>query len=353
MIFFTLKCIVGLGILSVAAEFLVRSSVSISKALHISPLIIGLTVVAFGTSAPELAVSALAALKGQGDIAMGNVVGSNVFNLLVIVGLSALFRPILIHQQLMRFDLPVMAVITLIVAGMSYTGNLGGLEGSLLLVGLALYIGIQIYLSRRTPDPEVDLNLEEIPAKNLWVVSGIWALSLIALIFGSRWFVEGASGLALAFGVSEVIVGLTLVAFGTSLPEVATSVTAALKGQGDLAIGNAVGSNIFNILGVLGVSALIAPNGLTVAPEILSRDLPVLLATSLMVFPLFWSCRRLDRWEGGILVGAYFVYTLLLYFSTQLSVENYQQTEMAMIALGLPALVLFLFVHAYFGKKAA
>jgi cation:H+ antiporter len=153
--------------------------------------------------------------------------------------------------------------------------------------------------------------------------------------------------------VSEVIVGLTLVAFGTSLPEVATSVTAALKGQGDLAIGNAVGSNIFNILGVLGVSALIAPNGLTVAPEILSRDLPVLLATSLMVFPLFWSCRRLDRWEGGILVGAYFVYTLLLYFYTQLSVENYQQTEMAMIALGLPALVLFLFVHAYFGKKAA
>lgn len=356
MLIFVLKCVVGLVVLSLAADYLIKSSVAISKRLSISPLIVGLTVVAFGTSAPELSVSLIAALKGQGEIAIGNVVGSNIFNLLVIVGLSAALRPIIVHRQLLRFDLPVMAGVTLLASWMVYNGRFQIGEGLILLSLLALYIGAQIQMARKAGPETKEVEIDT-PEPDTWMTRSmfltlvVWIFSLGFLILGSRWFVEGASGIALAFGVSELIVGLTLIAFGTSLPEVATSVAAAIKGQGDLAIGNAVGSNIFNILCVLGVSSTVAPGVLQVSPEIISRDLPFLLATSMMVFPLFWTHNRLDRWEGGILIAVYGFYAYVLYLATTGSRDFYESVVSWSLFLGAPLLIVFLFIHALKRRK--
>jgi cation:H+ antiporter len=308
-----LLLIVGLVILTVGAEMLVRGASGIAARLGISPLIIGLTVVAFGTSAPELAVSVSSALSGQADIALGNVLGSNIFNVLFILGLSALIIPLTVARQLVRVDVPIMVGVSVLVLILGLDGSIGRWNGAFLFAGLLAYIGLQVILARREKQA---LALEEIPGAGvpgrvLFNV-GLVVVGLIALVLGSKLLVSAAVAIAQGFGISELVVGLTIVAAGTSLPEVATSVVAALKGERDIAVGNVVGSNVFNLLGVLGLASALSPDGIKVAGQALQFDLPVMVAVAVACLPIFATGREIARWEGGLFLAYYIAYTTWL-----------------------------------------
>lgn len=304
---------VGLVLLTAGAESLVRGASGIAARLGIPPLIVGLTVVAFGTSAPELAVSVAAAWSGQGDIALGNVVGSNIFNVLFILGISALIAPLAIGSQLIRVDVPLMIGASLLTLLFAFDGRIGRLDGAILFGGLLFYIGFQIRQGLRERRSERNGGGEEsAPA-----LSGPWWLDpllvlggLGVLVLGSRLLVASAVAIAQALGVSELVIGLTIVAAGTSLPEVATSVIASLRGERDIAVGNVVGSNVFNLLGVLGLAGLVSPLGVGVADQALRFDLPVMLAVALACLPIFFTGREIARWEGGLFLAYYIAYTV-------------------------------------------
>ncbi len=309
--------IAGLFLLIVGAEALVRGASRLAAVLGISPLVIGLTVVAFGTSSPELAVSVKAALADQASIAVGNVVGSNIFNILFILGLSALVAPLVVAQQLVRLDVPLMIALSVIVLVFSLDGSLGRADGAMLVVGLAVYVGLLIRKSRRETAEVADEYAREFGAAGsggrMWVINGVLvAAGLGLLVLGSRWLVDSAVVFARYLGVSELVVGLTIVAAGTSLPEVVTSVVAALRGERDIAVGNAVGSNIFNIMAVLGVTAVVAPGGIGVSPGVIGFDLPVMIAVAFACLPVFFTGGVISRWEGALLLGYYVAYTLYL-----------------------------------------
>lgn len=302
--------VAGLVCLIIGAEALVRGASRLAARAGIPPLIIGLTVVAFGTSSPELAVSLKAALDDQAAIALGNVVGSNIFNVLFILGLSALVVPLVVARQLIRLDIPVMIGLSLLVWLLAANGQLGRLEGLLLVAGLVGYLGVLWWQARREAVPKSDASR---------VVSGHWAWQvalvaggLVLLVLGSRWLVGGAVSLAQALGVGEQVIGLTLIAAGTSLPEVVTSLVAALRGERDIAVGNVVGSNVFNLLGVLGLTVALAPAGIQVPPAMIAFDLPVMLAVALACLPLGFTGGTIVRWEGAVLFGYYLAYTLYL-----------------------------------------
>ncbi len=307
----------GLGLLVTGSELLVRGASRLAAALGISPLVIGLTVVAFGTSAPELAVSLKAAVTGQADIALGNVVGSNLFNVLFILGLSAVVTPLVIRQQLIRIDVPIMIGVSVLALLLARDGRIGRPDGLLLASGLAGYTLLAIRLGRREGAEVAAEYAREYDrparrARDAVLNVGFVALGLAALVLGSRWLVTGAVAAATALGVDELVVALTVVAAGTSLPEVATSVTAAARGERDIAVGNVVGSNIFNLLGVLGLSAAVAPEGLPVAPAALRFDLPVMLAVAVACLPVCFTGARIVRAEGLLLLAAYAAYTVYL-----------------------------------------
>ncbi|QSP94636.1 calcium/sodium antiporter [Marinobacter salinisoli] len=308
---------IGLVFLIVGAEALVRGASRLAAVLGISPLVIGLTVVAFGTSSPELAVSVKSALSDQASLAMGNVVGSNIFNVLFILGLSALIVPLVVSQQLIRLDVPLMIALSVAVLLLSLDGNLSRMDGILLVTGLIIYIGFLIYQSRKTsagitgngsdhlaPDHQTSVNWP----KNLGLVVG----GLVLLVIGSRWLVESAVAFAQYLGVSELVVGLTIVAAGTSLPEVVTSVIAAIRGERDIAVGNVVGSNIFNLMGVLGLAGIVAPAGIEVSTAVIGFDLPVMIAVALACLPIFFTGATISRQEGLVLLAYYVAYTLYL-----------------------------------------
>lgn len=285
--------------------------------LGISPLVIGLTVVAFGTSSPELAVSIKSALSGQGGIALGNVIGSNIFNVLFIVGLFALIAPLLISQQLVRFDVPLMIALSVIVWMLTLDENLSRTDGLMLVAGLVIYVWVLVYQSRKesvevkeeyTQEFETERNAKADWVKNIGLVLGGLAL----LVLGSRWLVDGAVSFAHYLGVSELIVGLTIVAAGTSLPEVVTSVIASIRGERDIAVGNVVGSNLFNIMGVLGIAGMVAPTGIEVSTAVIGFDLPVMIAVAFACLPLFFTGGEISRTEGGALLGYYVAYTMYL-----------------------------------------
>lgn len=314
--------LLGLVALVVGAELLVRGASKLALAFGISPLVVGLTVVAFGTSAPELAVSVQSAWSGQVDIALGNVVGSNLFNVLVILGLSALITPLVVHQQVIRQEVPVMIGVSLLLWALALDGGIGRWEG-FLLAGLVVgYTVLLIRQSRRetaAAQAEVDAEYREAfdgPPKGWEAHWGVQVLFILAglalLVLGARWLVEAAVGFARYLGVSEMVIGLTIVAAGTSLPEVATSVMAAIRGERDIAVGNVVGSNIFNILAVLGISASVAPAELTVAPAMLSFDIPIMVAVALACLPVFFTGNLIARWEGALFLVLYAAYTLYL-----------------------------------------
>lgn len=312
--------VAGLTLLVLGAELLVRGASKIALMAKISPLAVGLTVVAYGTSAPEMAVSVKAALAGQPDLAVGNVVGSNIFNVLFILGVSALIAPLVVAQKLIRIDVPVMIGVSVLLFTLSLDGLLSRLDGVFLLAGVAAYTIFAIQSSRKE-NQAVKKEYEEAfdGSKAKKAAPGIFFRNILMvlaglglLVLGARWLVESAVSTARHFGISELVIGLTLVAAGTSLPEVATSIMATLKGERDIAIGNVVGSNIFNILGILGVTSIIPQNGVTVSPAVLDFDLPVMIAAALACLPLFVTGHRIDRWEGGIFFFYYAVYTLYL-----------------------------------------
>lgn len=313
MIESTLHIIAGLVLLFFGGEALVRGASSLALRLGLTPLVVGLTVVAFGTSAPEMVVSTKAALVGQGDIAVGNVVGSNIFNVAVILGLSALISPLRVQLQLLKLDVPMMAVVSLATVPILWNGHVSRLEGAILITALVAYTAWTVVAARRqTLTQEVKAEFDGyVHESRHWFFDVAFILGGLALlIFGSRWLVQGSIEIARAWGVSEAVIGLTIVAAGTSMPEVAASLVAAYRKQHDIAIGNVVGSNTFNILGILGVSALVRPLD---APNIIWRDVAVMAGVALLLLPLMRSRWTLARGEGALLVAIYLGYLFWLW----------------------------------------
>ncbi len=303
----------GLGLLVGGAELLVRGASSLAAAVGISPLVIGLTVVSFGTSSPELAVSLQSAIAGQPALALGNVVGSNIFNILFVLGVCALITPLFVQFQLIRLDVPLMIVISLILFGLAFDGGLSRFDGLLFVLGLVAYVTFTVVESRRANvlDAQTTLTDEvDRSPRGIAIAIGMAVVGLALLVLGAQWLVDGAISFARLFGISELVIGLTIVAVGTSLPEVATSVVAAMRGERDIAVGNVVGSNIFNILGILGITAAIAP--IHVVPAAIGFDLPVMVAVAIASLPIFFSGQVIARWEGAVLLGCYFSYVIYL-----------------------------------------
>lgn len=308
--------LVGLTALVVGAEWLVRGASRLAAAVGVSPLVIGLTVVAFGTSSPELAVSVQAAWAGQADLAVGNVVGSNLFNVLFILGISAVITPLAVAYQLLRLDVPVMIAVSVLTLVLGWDGAISRLEGGLFVAGLLIYIGWLIRSSRK----EVAAERAAAPGETQPIVSAgrvIMDLVLILvglglLVLGSRWLVQGAVAIATALGVSQLVIGLTVIAAGTSLPEVAASIAAAVRGERDIAVGNVVGSNIFNILAVLGLSSLVTSGGVQVTAAALQFDIPVMIAAAIACLPVFYTGGSISRWEGVLFLAYYGIYTTYL-----------------------------------------
>jgi cation:H+ antiporter len=306
--------IAGLIILILGADLLVRGASRLAAAFGVSPLAIGLTIVAIGTASPEIAVSMRAAINGQGDLTLGNVLGSNIFNILFILGLTSLVAPIVIAEQLIRKDAPIMLGVSLLTFALAFDGNISALDGGLLLVLLVAYTVFALRQSR-AENKEVQneyadefAQKEPTTAKTIAVNAFFIVLGLGLLVLGSNWLVDSAVVIAKALGVSELIIGLTIVAVGTSLPEVATSVIAALKKESDIAVGNAVGSNIFNLLGVLGAGAVFSPNGISVATRVLEFDFLAMVFVALVTLPIFYIDNRISRIEGGLLLTCYVLY---------------------------------------------
>jgi cation:H+ antiporter len=311
--------VAGLVLLVFGADWLVKGASRIAAASGVSPLVIGLTVVAYGTSAPELAVSVKAAFVGQADLAVGNVVGSNIFNVLFILGLSALITPLVVAAQIIRIEVPIMIGVSILVYLMSLDGGLGRLDGAVLFAGVVLYTVAQIRQSRKESaaiQAEYAEGAESVGRASLVGSLGWVAIGLVGLVLGSRWLVDSSIVFARVMGVSELVIGLTIVAAGTSLPEVATSVVAALRGERDIAVGNVIGSNIFNILSVLGLSALISP-GIHVDSAVLAFDLPVMIAVAIACLPIFARGARIERWEGGVFFFYYVAYTTYVVLAAQ------------------------------------
>lgn len=309
----------GLIILVIGAEVLVRGASRLAAALGISPLVIGLTVVAFGTSSPELAVSLQSALNGQPDLAVGNVVGSNILNVLLILGLSALITPLIVAQQLVRLDVPIMIGASVLVWVLALNGVISRIEGTVLFALMVAYLTFLIWQSPREQNPAVTAEYEqeftvgESKTRKRFMLNIIFVvIGLAMLILGSRFFVQGASDLARTFGMSELVIGLTIVALGTSLPEVAASLMAAIKGERDIAVGNVVGSNVFNLLSVLALTAVIAPGGVPVSPGALNLDIPFMVAVAFACLPIFVTRNLIARWEGAVFFGYYLAYTAYL-----------------------------------------
>ncbi len=344
LVFFVL----GLIALVAGASLLVRGAAKLAVSFGISPLVVGLTVVAFGTSAPETAVSVGAVLQGKSDIAVGNVVGSNIFNVLFILGVSALIAPLVIHRQLVRQEVPIMIGASVILCVMALDGHIGRFDAALLAAMLVAYTVFLVVQSRRAGIETEDAVLSELPAASRWdrhwsvqvllVVAG-----LVMLVVGADWLVDAAVEFARALGVSDLVIGLTVVAAGTSLPEVATSVVATIRGERDIAVGNVVGSNTFNILCCLGVSGLVAPGGMTVASPLLAFDLWVMLAAAVACFPIFVTGRRIARWEGSLFLMYYVAYTafLILAATRHAALQGFSDT---MLEYVLPLTVIVLVV---------
>jgi cation:H+ antiporter len=353
-----LQLAAGLLLLFVGGESLVSGAVALARRFGVSPLVIGVTVVAFGTSAPEAVVSGLAALRGRDAIAVGNVVGSNAFNVLFVLGACALLRPLAVAQQLVFRDVPVMIAVSLLFWLLSLDGRLSLLEGAIFLAGLGLFAADAVRSSRRETQ-EIASEYEGALAATA-PRAGIAALRALAglalLVLGARWLVTSATTLARAFGVDETVIALTIVAAGTSMPEVATSIVATLRGQRDIAVGNVIGSNIFNILGILGLSALLG-GGLDVAPAFTRFDVPILVAVAIACLPLVARRHEISRWQGGFFLAFYLAYVLYLILAAKQheSLEWFSAVMLEfvipLVAAGLIALV---FAHRVRpGEKAS
>ncbi len=308
---------IGIIILIAGAEALVRGASRLASTAGISPLVVGLTVVAFGTSSPELAVSVIASVNNNADISLGNVIGSNIFNVLFILGLSAVIVPLAVSRQIIRLDVPIMIACSVLVFLLGLDGRISRTDGVLFTAGIIAYTTFLIWQSRKekaAPSDEFVREYEVSGKKTLLIDIVLVAAGLGLLVLGSRWLVNGAVTIATYLGLSELIIGLTIVAVGTSLPEVATSVIASIRGERDIAVGNIVGSNIFNILAVLGISGIAAPGGIAVPEAVLRFDIPVMTAVAIACLPIFFTGNVIARWEGKLFLlyyAAYMAYIVL------------------------------------------
>lgn len=313
-----LLLVAGLFFLVFGADWLVKGASRLAVSFGISSLVVGLTVVAFGTSAPELSVSVMSSFQGKSEMALGNIVGSNLFNVLFILGLSALIAPLFVAKQLVRLDVPVMIASSLLLFGLCYDRTISRLDGCFLFSGAVFYTWWLIRVSRRE-EKENRALAKDTPKHegNLWS-NVLWiGAGLILLVFGSQLLVNSAIDIARVLGLSETIIGLTIVAAGTSLPEVATSVMASIRGERDIAVGNVVGSNIFNILCVGGLSAIVSPAGISVADSIWNFDLPIMLAVTIACLPVFFVGFTISRWNGAFFMSYYCAYVLyVILFAT-------------------------------------
>jgi cation:H+ antiporter len=311
--------IAGLVLLVAGAEVLVKGASRIAFMFGLSPLVIGLTIVAYGTSSPELMVSVQSSLAGQPDIALGNVVGSNIFNVLLILGISALITPLVVAQQLIRLDVPILIGVSCLTLMFGLDGKISRVDGGIFLIGIILYTTFLLIQSRKEHNPEVTEEYEREyggstarSPQQIAINIGFVVLGLGLLVLGSKFLVDSSIAIARSFGVSELVIGLTLVAAGTSLPELATSVVASMRGERDIAVGNVIGSNIFNILAVLGGSSLFSADGLTVSASALRFDIPVMIAVAVICLPVFITGQLIARWEGLLFLSYYVAYTAYL-----------------------------------------
>ncbi|MCF7203720.1 calcium/sodium antiporter [Pseudomonas oligotrophica] len=343
--------VAGLMLLVAGAEALVRGASRLAIRLGIAPLIVGLTIVALGTSSPETAIGLQASLSGRGDLAVGNALGSNIANILLILGLCALVAPLLVSRQLIRLDIPVMLATGGLAYLLAHDGRLSHGDGALLLLAMLGYSAFLVFAARHErrhaaapPPRRADTGapgwLAQVP---------LILLGLGLLVVGSRLLVEGASSLARAFGLSELVIGLTVVAVGTSLPELATSLLAVLRGQRDIAVGNVVGSSIYNLTLVLGSAASLAPGGLSISPNALAFDFPVMLAVFAACLPIFFSGYCINRWEGLLFFGYYLAYCLyLVLFAAGLGALELLRHAMTWYVLPLTATTLaVIFLRAW------
>lgn len=305
--------VAGIVLLIWGADLLVRGAAHLAAAAGVPSLIIGLTVVALGTSAPELAVSLQASLNGQAALTLGNIVGSNIANILLILGLAALVVPLLVSPRLLQREVPAMIGISFLLWLLAADGSISRLDGAILVTLLGAFLAATIWTARPAVVPDQPPTTR--PDGSAWGIArnlGLVVGGLILLVAGAQWLVDGAVAFARVLGVSELVIGLTVVAVGTSLPEIATSILASLRGERDIAVGNVVGSNILNILAVLGLTTLIAPQPIAVPVSALAFDLPVLVAAAVACLPIFFNGRLIARWEGALFLGYYLAYTIYL-----------------------------------------
>lgn len=343
-----LMFIAGLVLLVVGADILVRGASKFAMSFGISPLVVGLTIVAFGTSAPEMAVSVGAVLQNQTDIAIGNVVGSNIFNILFILGISALITPLIVNAQIIRQEVPIMIGASLLLLAITMDGKLTVFDGAVLFSLLIAYTVFLIYQSRRESAATNEEYSSEIASHSSWDDSKAVQILLIAgglvlLVLGSKWLVSSAIIFAKHLGVSDLVIGLTIVAAGTSMPEVATSIVAAVKGQRDIAVGNVIGSNTFNILGCLGISAMVSgSSGLGVSENVINFDLWIMIAVAIACLPIFATGQQISRFNGAVFLFYYLVYTAYLIMMAQ----NYSTSTLntLMLSFVLPFTIISLLV---------
>ncbi|MGG5291287.1 calcium/sodium antiporter [Pseudomonas shirazensis] len=333
---------VGLVLLVLGAELLVRAALRLATRLHVRPLIIGLSLVAFGSTAPQLTVSLQAAYQGAPDVAVGSVIGSNIFNVLVILGLTALIIPLRVSRQLVRLDIPLMVAASALVYLLAANGQLGRFEGALLLLGLLGYLLILWHQSRHYGRTYPAPNALEVSRLRFWSGAvGQIALGLVLLSAGGHLLLEAAVEVATDLGLSERIIGLTVVAVCTSLPELAAALVAALRGEREVAVGTVIGSNLFNLLAVLGATALVTPAPLSISPNALAFDLPVMLGVACLSLPVFYSGYRVTRAEGLVFLCLYLAYGLhVVTFTTGMPLAGKLEKLMLFYVLPLLALTL-------------
>ncbi len=332
-----LQTLLGFVLLVAGAEIMVRGAAELATRFGIPPIVIGLTVVAFGTSAPELAVAIQSSMAGQPDIALGNIVGSNILNILLILGLAAMITPLIVGSRIVRTDVPILIAVSVLLMIFAYNGGISVIEGAVLFAGSIIYTVFTIFTARRDAAAEKEFSPDEEFSDNrhpgislLLVIVG-----LAMLIGGADMLVKSAVEIARWLGVSELLIGLTVISIGTSLPEIATTVVAAMRGFRDMAVGNVVGSCLFNILVVTGAAAIFSPSGLSVDPALIQFDLPVMLAATVACLPIFATGHLIARWEGFVFFLFYIAYTTYLIVASH-SQESVELMHTAMLSFVIP-----------------
>lgn len=309
--------IAGLVILVFGGDYLVKGASGIAFRLNVPPMLVGMTIVALGTSSPEMVVTVQAAIAGKPDIAIGNVIGSNIANVALILGITVIIFPIAIKRDSLSYDWVAMMLASVLFYVLALNGVISRVDGIIFIILLVAFISYSFYRVRRkrlkldSPNSEIPIS-EKQKSKRYWIYILYIILGTIGLVFGAKWFLEGAESVARDFGISDRVIAISLVAFGTSVPELAASVIAAFKKEQDISLGNIIGSNLFNILAILGVTSLIQP--IQVAPEIMNNDIFWMLGTSLLILPLSIVGFKMGRWQGFVLVATYITFMYLLLF---------------------------------------